>query len=193
MLNKLVTSIILSTLFSLSSQAALIDRGNGMIYDSDQDLTWMQNPNGSGGNLNQATAWAAALTHGGYDDWRLASMDINTDGTIVDCSSASASACLDNELGYMYHQNSVTHATPGLFLTPQTNAFFWSSTITNDPNFSVLFNFTSGNAGVGPVTNSSVAWAVRDGDVAPVPVPAAFWLLSSALLTMIGKRRRAQV
>ncbi|CAA9891115.1 conserved hypothetical protein [Candidatus Methylobacter favarea] len=28
-----------------SANSALIDRGNGMIYDSDQDLTWLQDAN----------------------------------------------------------------------------------------------------------------------------------------------------
>lgn len=39
----------------------------------------------------------------------------------------------------------------------------------------------------------SYAWAVRDGDVAAVPVPAAVWLMGSALagLALFGRRRVA--
>jgi hypothetical protein len=60
-------------------QAQLIDRGNGMIYDSDQDLTWLQDANyarTSGCDLDwimtwhQAMAWAGGLVFNGFDDGR---------------------------------------------------------------------------------------------------------------------------
>jgi len=48
-----------------SSNAALIDRGSGLIYDSDQDLTWTQDAGMSGMlNWNEATAWAENLVFG---------------------------------------------------------------------------------------------------------------------------------
>jgi hypothetical protein len=34
------------------------------------------------------------------------------------------------------------------------------------------------------------AWAVRDGDVAPVPIPGAIWLLGSGLIGFIGIRSK---
>ena len=60
------------TCITTSSNAALIDRGGGLIYDSDQDLTWTQNA-GMTGLLkwDQANAWAENLVFGGFDDWRL--------------------------------------------------------------------------------------------------------------------------
>jgi hypothetical protein len=39
---------------------------------------------------------------------------------------------------------------------------------------------------------SNIGMAVRDGDVAPVPVPAAAWLLGSGLLGLFGIRRRSR-
>ena len=55
-----------------SSNAALIDRGGGLIYDSDQDLTWTQNAGLSGLlNWDEATAWAENLVFGGVGGWRL--------------------------------------------------------------------------------------------------------------------------
>jgi hypothetical protein len=36
----------------------------------------------------------------------------------------------------------------------------------------------------------STAWAVRDGDVAAVPVPAAAWLFGSGLIALAGAARR---
>lgn len=76
-----------------AAQAALIDRGGGMIYDSTRNLTWLADMNyavtsgyadaeagGSGANKvfpsgrmgwNAAKTWADNLVFGGFDDWRL--------------------------------------------------------------------------------------------------------------------------
>ncbi len=88
------------------TQAALFDRGGGMIYDDVLDITWLQDAN-QGGSMNwdDSVAWAGALEFGGFDDWRLASMDVNGDNTIINCNGASEVACRDNELGYMFYQN----------------------------------------------------------------------------------------
>lgn len=62
------------------AEAALHDRGNGLIYDDQLDLTWLQDADyamTSGyrpdGRLNwfEANEWAAGLVYGGLDDWRL--------------------------------------------------------------------------------------------------------------------------
>jgi hypothetical protein len=102
-----------------TAQATLIDRGNGMIYDSDQNLTWLQDANytqtsgyDSDGQLTwfSAKVWAEELVYGGYDDWRLPSVvdsggtgpyDVGNSGTNrgwnVDTSNS--------ELAYMFHIN----------------------------------------------------------------------------------------
>lgn len=65
---------------SASAHAALIDRGGGMIYSTDLNITWLQDANyarTSGYDAdgimtwNGAMAWASNLYYGGYDDWRL--------------------------------------------------------------------------------------------------------------------------
>ena len=58
---------------ALASHAELIDRGNGLIYDSVQDLTWTQDAGMSGyrTSWDDAMAWAANLEFGAYSDWRL--------------------------------------------------------------------------------------------------------------------------
>ncbi len=80
-----------------SSQAALVDRGGGMVYDTTRNLTWLTDMNhahtsgyaaanagGAGANLvladgrmggDAAKAWADNLVHGGYTDWRLPSIN----------------------------------------------------------------------------------------------------------------------
>jgi len=68
-----------------AAQATLINRGGGMIYDSAQNLTWLQDANAGAGSSfdnggsttdgrmtwDNATAWAASLTVGGLSGWRL--------------------------------------------------------------------------------------------------------------------------
>ncbi|AOF83590.1 PEP-CTERM -sorting domain protein [Methyloversatilis sp. RAC08] len=75
------------------AQAALIDRGGGMIYDSTRNITWLADMNyalssgyaganaGSTGSnqiltngrmgWDAAVAWAGQLVYGGFSDWRL--------------------------------------------------------------------------------------------------------------------------
>lgn len=63
-----------------ASQAALLDRGGGLIYDDVLNVTWLQDANyartsgyDTDGSMNwyAATAWADQLEYGGYDDWHL--------------------------------------------------------------------------------------------------------------------------
>lgn len=60
-----------------SAHSALIDRGEGFIYDTVLDVTWAQNANINGADTwaNQV-AWAAGYSqthtvYGTFDDWRL--------------------------------------------------------------------------------------------------------------------------
>jgi hypothetical protein len=79
-LGKAITLIAASSmLVSLSSQAGLIDRGNGMIYDDVLDVTWLQDADyaktsgfDADGliNWNTASSWASSVVYGGFDDWR---------------------------------------------------------------------------------------------------------------------------
>jgi hypothetical protein len=99
-------------------QASLIDRGNGMIYDSDQDLTWLQDANyaktsgyDSDGRMtwDEAMAWADSLIFGGYDDWRLPTVvDMGTPGINISRGGTDAGYNVDtssSELAYMFHVN----------------------------------------------------------------------------------------
>ena len=78
--------------FAGISNAALLDRGGGLIYDSDLGITWLQDANyartsgyHSTGKItwNDAVAWADSLVYQGYDDWRLP-QTLPVDGTIYD-------------------------------------------------------------------------------------------------------------
>lgn len=74
------------------AQAALIDNGGGLIYDSTQKIYWLADMNyakTSGYDADGKMTWAAAklwaenLVYGGYSDWRLPTL--NTSDT--SCSS----------------------------------------------------------------------------------------------------------
>src|SRR6478609_569491 len=86
-MNACKTIAVAAALLSATvTHAALYDRGNGMIYDSAQNITWLQDANyaktsnydATGAmTWDQAVAWAAQLNYGGYNDWRLSSARLN--------------------------------------------------------------------------------------------------------------------
>jgi hypothetical protein len=196
--------VILLATASIGAQAALIDRGEGFIYDDVLDVTWTQNANINGQNTwaNQVT-WAAGYSqthsvYGTFEDWRLASVDVNDDGTIFNGCGAGPSFetdCRDNEYGYLRWQYGITASAPGLFTGLPVGGgllVYWSGTEEDSLN-AWAFDFDSGTESDGLKSSFYYGWAVRDGDVAAsvVPIPAAAWLFGSAL-GLLGwlKRRR---
>ncbi len=130
---KKTTSVIWAGALALglagTAQATLIDRGGGMIYDSDQDLTWLQDANyaqtsgyDADGRMtwDNAMAWAASLTVGGYTDWRLPTIiDIGNDGCNQSSNGTDCGYNVDtsgSELAYMWYDilgNTATFDTSG--------------------------------------------------------------------------------
>lgn len=186
-----------------AAQAALIDRGGGLIYDTELNVTWLSDANyaqttgyDADGRMNwiDATAWAANLTYYDsvrnvtYDDWRLP--------TSNDCSGSS---CIGNDLGYLFYRSlggvygtSILYTTDiGLFTNVRSNNywsaydFHWSDGY-NLHHYAYHFDTSIGSQTASSIYNSYYAWALRSGDVAAatstVPVPAAAWLLGSGLL-----------
>ncbi len=104
-------------------RAELIDQGDGLIYDTVLDITWLQDANyaftsgyDDDGNMTwyDAVEWADKLVYAGFDDWRLASRSISAgtpvgaidlDSSPVNCHTESEEACRDNEYGYMFVYN----------------------------------------------------------------------------------------
>jgi hypothetical protein len=98
----------------------------------------------------------------------------NTAGVGQPCNTTGPNFCLFNT---------------GPFANVQVGTY-WSGTQLATNTASAWFNrFTNGNQNV---TNKAVpyfAWAVRTGDIALVPVPAAAWLFGGAL-GLLGLARR---
>jgi hypothetical protein len=186
------------TLVSLSSHAALIDRGGGLIYDDDLNVTWLADANyarTSGYDADglmtwsSAMTWAGNLSYGGYTDWRLPTSDT--------CSGFN---CTGSEMGHLFYIELGGTASTSILnssdpdLTLFTNvqpANYWSgSEYALDPNGAWGFVFGNGGQSPGGKQANGYAWAVRPGDVATVPLPGAAWLFGSGLLGLLGMARR---
>lgn len=142
--------------FTISAHAVLIDRGGGMIYSTDLNVTWLQDANyartsgyDADGmmNWNDATAWASNLVYGGYDDWRLPTFDPS------DPSVSGRS--LIHEMGYLYHVelgNSGTLTNTGPFINVLTLVpdggiydWYWTGTdVASDTTSAWRFSFSCG-------------------------------------------------
>lgn len=193
--------------FTTSTNAALIGRlaatpggtDYQAYYDDKLNITWAADVIVTGHDTwaNQ-TNWATTLTIDGITGWRLPDVDVNNDGIIVNCASASDSACQDNELGYQLYKNGVTLTAPGPFTNYNQSGIYVSSTeYAPDPDFvwDVSISLTRGIGSFGAhtkTTSTFFAWAVHDGDVAAsiVPAPASVWLFGSGLLGLISMARR---
>lgn len=120
---KWATSIALGISVG-TAQAALIDRGGGMIYDTTFNITWLSDWNyaatsgyaaaNAGGTRENAifadgrmgwaaaNSWANNLVYGGFSDWRLPTA-VNADGTGPCGPSSNSLNCSGSEMGHMFY------------------------------------------------------------------------------------------
>ena len=188
------TALIVTT----NANASLIDRGNGLIYDTDLDITWLQDANyaqTSGYDVDgklfwdEATSWTSELEYAGYTDWRLPS---------AGSQNGRNTHLFGSELGHLYYVDNIgaTNGGPFVnFLSGQyidfSNDWYWTDTQVIRPNTSA-FRFADGFQDIRYENSLYSAWAVHDGDIGAsvVPVPAAVWLFGSGLIGLIGLAKR---
>lgn len=209
------------------AQAALVDRGGGMLYDTVLDVTWLADANyartsgyDADGRMTLAEAfnWVDNLVYGGFSDWRLPRISRAHPADLAVISYDDSTdfgfniTSLSSELSYMYYVNlglfgefstdGTRRSDWGVFgngtlngvdnnsygqrdVGPvrNLNAFiYWSgSVLTPSPNSATFTLHTSiGLQGLNGSGGHNHAWAVRTGDVLPVPEPA------TALLAALG-------
>ena len=171
-------------------------------------------------NWADANAWAGSLIVGGVGGWRLPDTDpvdgvafnttwttdgstdksynISVPGTVYAGSTAS-------EMSHMFYNTlgntgqfdtsgAVTGCTScltnsGPFSNVQSDAY-WSATDAPYDSYAWLFAFNIGYQGTYSNSLNYYAWAVHNGDVSAVPVPAAVWLFGSGLLGLVGISKR---
>jgi hypothetical protein len=201
-----------------AAQAALVDRGGGLIYDDVLNITWLQNIAHGAGSIydwgyeygivtgymtwNKAMAWADSLSYYDsvrgvtYNDWRLP-MRAHADGSAV-CGGFN---CTKSELGHMFYTN--MGATAGQSILAGTNTAnlqLFTNLAQNSywfgESFPGYYAWELSEYGRQFVVLDEVAghfaWAVRSGDVAAVP-EVSTWAMLMAGLALVGaaaRRRR---
>lgn len=125
----LVLALLAGLALSGTAQAALIDRGGGLIYDTLLDITWLQNTlYGAGSSYESsgspfgtmtwanAVAWADTLVYHDsvrnvdYSDWRLPSTlqldpscSVQADASAFLGPYSSGYNCTGSELGHLFY------------------------------------------------------------------------------------------
>ncbi len=129
-----------------TAQAALVDRGGGMIYDTTLDITWLADWNYAqtsgyppanqnsllptyplgAMNWSFANAWVNDLVYGGFSDWRLPAV-VQPDPTCSDqflfnntLPQSRGFNCTGGEMGHMFYVD--WGATAGNPYSSGTNA-----------------------------------------------------------------------
>lgn len=143
-----------------------------------------------------------------YDGSTDVGYNISAPGTAYAGSKGSEMAYLGfNELGFKAAYNSAgvnqsyLHTGAGPFINFQgdyltsTDGFlfgtYWSGTeYAPDTNQTWAFDFVGGQQGYASKSYLAYALAVRTGQVAAVPVPAAAWLFGSGLVGLVGVARK---
>lgn len=148
-----------------AAQAALVDRGGGLIYDTDLNVTWLADANyaktssyDADGRMSwgQATAWAANLSYYDsvrnvtYDDWRLpATTDAGTAGCNFAYSGTDCGYNVDPASSEMAHLffvelgNTSAYNTSGVFLL-SSSGVNWGLVNTGPFTNFFWFNYWSG-------------------------------------------------
>ena len=157
------------------------------------------------GSLN-ATTQHGGVGFLGFTDWRLPSA-FNQNGSGPCGTGVPAVNCTDSELGHLFYDKLGGNANESVFtqtgdtsteianleLFSNVQAFYyWSGTeFVPNPFRAWDFLFQDGNQSTDPKFSPFIhVWAVRDGDVAPIPTPSAMLLMGSGLVALIGWKYR---
>jgi hypothetical protein len=171
-------------LVSSEAWAALNDRGGGLIYDTDLNVTWLQNANyaqtigyDADGKMTwyEANTWAANLTYYDsvrnvtYDDWRLpTTTDLGESGCIFAKSGSDCGFNVDPASSEMAH----------LYFTELGNTSVYDA-ITGQIRGGGVIGVDTGLVNKGPFTNfqSYIYWSGTE--FAPNADSAIGWVFTT--------------
>jgi hypothetical protein len=183
-MKKLLMVVVVMVVCSLAplAQAELVDRGNGMIYDTDFNITWYANAKMANLRWSEATAWAASLNVNGITGWRLPSA-LNLDGTgpclpqppdtAAFCKMSEFGHLYSTELGNIFGEGGADSYGP--FAGTARWFYYWTGT-THATDSTRAYMFSPGGESfiAKKEVDTGFGWAVHDGDPAgppPVVVP----------------------
>ncbi|MCP3872230.1 MAG: hypothetical protein GY699_03625 [Desulfobacteraceae bacterium] len=185
------------------------DTGYQLIYDSDQNITWLDFTYQNHWNAIDLSAFSIEFDGQTIGNWRLPEI-IDTTGNNVDFynnSDASGFGKTNSEFGYLYHTHlghttgeglESSKITPFENLNNSNEVWFWYGTYYaySDPRSTYndtvwAFDTSSGGQFAGQIASKSLKYLlVHDGDVSAVPIPSSIWIIVSGLLGLLGIRRR---
>jgi len=159
----------------------LIDRGLGLIYDRERNITWLQDANYAktvrrsiDGQMTwpDAMAWVRSMKYGGIGGWRLPNAR-NADGS----GPGLGQDCAGSEMGHLFLGVFRTHPNIVHFTNSTVPCIYWTKTEANEEEAYALSVFTIRQGTLWkdpfaerfphPVLDGPVlAWPVHDGDVA---------------------------
>lgn len=214
MICKLIGLLFCVIVFSPSANAALFDRGHGLIYDSVLNVTWMQDfnyaktsghtPDGRLLWLEGAEVWVQDLNFGGFNDWRLPTIYVEDNtwsysGTDYGYNGSTH----NNELAHLWYEtlgNTSAYDENGNEQDTIVNASFFINIAPNyyflsDGNSLIypnrsgwVFDMNIGAEGLGSA-GFGYAVAVRGGDITTVPTPSALMLIVLGLFGVFRCRK----
>jgi hypothetical protein len=169
----LAVLLLLSCLGSGVAHADLIDRGSGLIYDTNSHITWLNQRHGPG-TWYDAMDWASGLTINGVTGWRLPTVD-----TAWYFGSNGELPQLFAQLGGVFNNDNHS-CSPGPMTTLLIGDIYdyWAIQLNPGCDCAYGFCFTVGFSfwQLWRGSPEYYSLAVHDGDVgAPTPVRGATW------------------